>query len=252
MTLFELDAYFNSFLKKENFPNDISRNGIQIQNEAPDSKPVSKVAFAVDACEEVALEAVSLGADVLFVHHGLFWGDCTVLSGSQYKRIATFIKNDIALCAYHIPLDAHEKFGNNAGLADRIGLRKRKPFGEWRNMMIGVKGELRSPLSADELASLVMRPEKKAAVFPFGPSKIRTVGIVSGGEDVRQASRERLDAYITGAFEHEDYHFAKEAAVNVIACGHYESETVGVNLVRAKLEKDLRMETVFIDIPTGL
>ena len=69
---------------------------------------------------------------------------------------------------------------------------------------------------------------------------------------MRQAAAERLDAYITGAFEHEDYHFAKEAGINVIAGGHYETETVGVNLVRAKLEKDLRMETAFIDIPTGL
>ena len=171
MTLFELDAYFNSFLKKENFPNDISRNGIQIQNEAPDRKPISKVAFAVDACEATALEAVSLGADVLFVHHGLFWGDCTVLTGSQYKRIAAFIKNDIALCAYHIPLDAHEKLGNNAGLADRIGLKKKEPFGEWKNMTIGVKGVLRSLLSADELASLVMRPEKKSRRISVRTSK---------------------------------------------------------------------------------
>lgn len=254
MTLTELDKYFNSFLHPENFPHDVSRNGIQIQNSDPEHKPIDKVAFAVDACEATALEAAALGAQALFVHHGLFWGDCTVLTGSQYKRIAAFIKNDIALCAYHIPLDAHEKLGNNAGLADRIGLKKREPFGEWKNMTIGVKGVLRSPLSADELASLVMRPEKKAVVFPFGPQKIRTVGIISGGagEDVRQAAAERLDAYITGAFEHEDYHFAKEAGINVIAGGHYETETVGVNLVRAKLEKDLRMETAFIDIPTGL
>lgn len=254
MTLAELDKYFNSFLHPENFPHDVSRNGIQIQNSDPEHKPVDKIAFAVDACEATALEAASLGAQVLFVHHGLFWGDCTVLTGVHYKRVAAFIKNDVALCAYHIPLDAHEKVGNNAGLAERIGLKKTEPFGEWRNMTIGVKGELRKPLTADELASLVMRPEKKAAVFPFGVQDIRTVGIVSGGagEDVQQAAAAKLDAYITGAFEHEDYHYAKEAGINVIAGGHYETETVGVNLVRAKLEKDLHIETVFIDMPTGL
>ena len=113
MTLKELDSYLNSFLKKENYSNDISRNGIQIENSAPDSKQIKKVAFAVDACEATVLEAARIGADVLFVHHGLFWGGCETITGAFYKRVSPFIKNDIALIGYHIPLDANKPYGNN-------------------------------------------------------------------------------------------------------------------------------------------
>ena len=82
MTLNELNKYFNSFLKTENFPNDISLNGIQIQNREPNKKQIKKVAFAVDACLETAKQAKKIGADVLFVHHGIFWGQCQTLTGS--------------------------------------------------------------------------------------------------------------------------------------------------------------------------
>ncbi|MCK9169673.1 MAG: Nif3-like dinuclear metal center hexameric protein [Treponema sp.] len=255
MTLLELDSYFNSFLHRENFPNDPSRNGIQIQNSAPDKRQITKAAFAVDACEMSAEKAAAQGAQVLFVHHGLFWGDCSVLTGNHYKRIAAFMKNDIALCAYHIPLDANEKVGNNAGLAERIGLRKIEPFGKWRGMDIGVKGVLRHPVTLNELAENVMLPgEKPLSLLDFGVKEIRTVGIISGGagEDVVQAAAEGLDVYITGSFEHEQYHYAEESGINVLAGGHYQTETVGVNLVRAKLEREKHIETVFIDIPTGL
>jgi dinuclear metal center YbgI/SA1388 family protein len=255
MTLSELDLYFNSFLRRENFPGDPSLNGIQIQNSAPGEKQITKVAFAVDACEASAEAAAAQGAQVLFVHHGLFWGECSVLTGVHYKRIAAFVKNDVALCAYHIPLDANGTVGNNAGLAERIGLRKTEPFGEWRGMSIGIKGVLRHPLTLNELAEHVMPPgEKPLSVLDFGVKEIQTVGIISGGagEDVVQAAAAGLDAYITGAFEHEQYHYAEEARINVIAGGHYRTETVGVNLVRAKLEKEKHIETVFIDIPTGL
>ena len=103
MTLKELNEFFNSFLHKENFLSDPSRNGIQIQNKEPDVKEIKKVAFAVDACEATAKLASEQGADVLVVHHGLFWGDCEVITGSFYKRVSSFINNDLALIAYHIP-----------------------------------------------------------------------------------------------------------------------------------------------------
>jgi dinuclear metal center protein, YbgI/SA1388 family len=255
MTLLELDAYFNSFLHREEYPADPSRNGIQIQNGSPGGKQITKVAFAVDACTATALEAAAQGAQVLFVHHGLFWGDCSVITGVHYKRIAAFLQNDIALCAYHIPLDAHAKVGNNAGLAERIGLRAVEPFGEWRGMTIGVRGVFHRPVTLEDLAQYVMLPgEKPAAVLGFGRKEIRSAGIISGGagEDVVQAAAAGLDVYITGVLEHEQYHYAEEAGINVIAGGHYQTETVGVNLVREKLEKEKHIQTVFIDVPTGL
>ena len=113
MTLNELDAYFRSFLKIDDFPADVSKNGIQIQNSEPCKKEIKKVAFAVDACQETALKAAETGADVLFVHHGLFWPETGVLEGAAYKKFAPFLKNDVALYACHIPLDANNPYGNN-------------------------------------------------------------------------------------------------------------------------------------------
>ena len=255
MTLRELDKYFRSFLKPENFASDPSKNGIQIENSAPDLKEIKKIAYAVDACEQTVLEAAKQGADLLFVHHGLFWGGCEPLVGNTYKRIASFIKNDIALYAMHLPLDANNPYGNNYGLAARINLQNIEEFGTWRGMTIGVKGELPEPLTANELAEKVLNPgEKPLAVLSFGKEKIKTVGIISGGacEDVGQAVEEGLDAYITGEIEHTIYHYVKENNMNMIAGGHYQTEIVGVNLIRQKVEKELGIEGIFLDFPTSL
>ncbi|MBQ7158654.1 MAG: Nif3-like dinuclear metal center hexameric protein [Treponema sp.] len=255
MTLCELDTYFNGFLKKENFPSDPSRNGIQIANSAPESKPITKVAFAVDACDATAKQAAQAGAQLLFVHHGLFWGGCDTITGIHYKRIKAFLENDLALYASHIPLDANAEVGNNYGIAARLGLQNVQPFGSWRGMSLGAMGTLPKPLSIDELErALFPNGEKAAHLFPFGKKEIRTVAVISGGagEDFDQAVAAGADAYITGEVSHEDYHPIEESGINVIAGGHYQTETVGVNLVRAKLEKDCGLETVFIDIPTRL
>ena len=190
MTLVEINNWFNSFLKKEDFPSDISLNGIQIQNSEPESKQIKKIAFAVDACEETAKKAAEAGAHLLFVHHGLFWGGCQTITGSFYKRISTFIKNDLALCAYHIPLDANNPYGNNWGLAARLGLINCESFGTWRGMVLGVKGELSEELTINELAERVLRKGvTPRSVLSLGKEKIKTVGIISGGasDDVADA-----------------------------------------------------------------
>lgn len=255
MTLSELDAYFRSFLKMEDFERDVSLNGIQIENSAPEGKPVKKIAFAVDACEQTALQAAKLGADVLFVHHGLFWGHCQRITGAHYKRVSAFVKNDVALYACHLPLDANNPYGNNYGLAKRMGLKKLKPFGSYHGMVIGVKGELDEAVSAAELARrALLEGQEPFWVLPFGAEKIRTVGVISGGaaDDVEQAVEEGLDAYFTGELDHALYHYIEEAGINFIAGGHYQTETIGVNLIKEKVENELGLETVFIDIPTGL
>ncbi len=255
MTLTELDAYFNSFLKKENYPSDPSRNGIQIANSAPDAKQISKVAFAVDACEASARQAAQAGAQVLFVHHGLFWGGCETITGIHYNRIKAFLENDLALYASHIPLDANAEVGNNFGIAARLKLENVQPFGTWRGMTLGAMGTLPKAITLDELErALFPAGEKAAHLFPFGKKEIRTVAVISGGagEDFDQAVAAGIDAYITGEVIHEDYHPIEESHINVIAGGHYQTETVGVNLVRAKLEKECGLETIFIDIPTRL
>lgn len=255
MTLNQLNNYFNDFLKKEDFPGDPSLNGIQIENSSPDSKEIKKIAFAVDACEATAKIAAEKGAQALVVHHGIFWGGCQTITGSHYKRVSTFIKNDLGLIAYHLPLDANIPYGNNYGMASRLGMENIVPFGAWRGMCLGVKGELKEGLTVEELADRLSKiTGGNCRAFGFGKKLIRTVGIISGGgsEDVEQAVEAGLDAYITGEFEHQDFHYAEEMGMNVVAGGHYGTEIMGVSLLMEKVEKELGIETLFIDLPTNL
>lgn len=255
MTLFELQDYFNSFLKPENYSKDIAINGIQIQNSEPKTYEIKKIAFAVDACEVTIKTAAEDGCDVLFTHHGIFWGNSTAITGSHYKRVAPLIQFDMALISYHIPLDANIPYGNNFGIAKRLDLQNIEPFGNWRGMTIGLKGTLPKEMTTIQIARKILRPESTPImVIDCAKNANRTVGIISGGAgaDVDQAVAENLDVFITGSFEHESYHYTKESEINLIAGGHYETETVGVNLVMEKVKNELGIECVFIDTPTRL
>lgn len=260
MTLYELNDYFNKILKSENFSSDISKNGIQIENENPCSKQIKKVAFAVDASLETAKKACELGADVLFCHHGLFWGGCDTITGVHGKRIREFVKNDLALVAYHIPLDANEEVGNNFGMAKKLGenFTVSETFGLWRGMTLGVAGILKDELSPEEIGKIIFGEDfekcPSVKLLKFGPEKVKKIGIISGGagEDFEDAVKIGCQLYITGEISHELYHPIKESGINVLAAGHYLTETFGVSLMAERLKKDTCIETVFIDIPTGL
>ena len=255
MTLNELNAFFNGFLHNEQYASDISRNGVQVQNSAPDTKQITRVAFAVDACFETIERTIAAQAQLLFVHHGIFWGGCDTVTGTHYNRLACLIKNDIALYASHIPLDANNPYGNNFGMASRLGIKNAEPFGTWRGMTLGAIGNLETPLSADELINKAfVNGNHSLHLLPFGKPLLSRIAIISGGagDDIDQAIEAGADAFITGEIGHEQYHVAEENGITVIAGGHYETETVGVQLVKAKLEAETDVEGVFLDVPTGL
>lgn len=255
MTLHELDSWLHSFLHIDAYPDDPSQNGIQVQNAQPDTKQITRAAFAVDACLETIQQAGAAKADILFVHHGLFWKQVRLVTGMHYRRIAALLKHDLALYACHIPLDANEEAGNNYGLARKIGLQELQPFGRWRGMSIGVKGVFPEPLTLDAVTErLFPSGVQPLHILPFGVQPVRTATIISGGagEETEQAAACGADLYITGEIGHEQYHTALEHGINVIAGGHYYTETAGVSLVAEKMHTELGIETVFIDVPTGL
>lgn len=253
MDLQELDGYFQELLVLSDLASiDNSLNGIQV--ECSDKK-MEHVAFAVDACMATFERAAEIGADVLFVHHGLFWGRPIAIVRSHYQRIKFLLDNDIALYAVHLPLDVHGDFGNNAGIAAALHLDHLEPFGSHRGVKIGFKGTLRQPLTVDGVLDRIgIDRDECTALLPFGPQESRTVGIISGGAvlDVDQAIRERLDLYITGDALHQVYHTCLEERINLVCGGHYQTEVWGVRLVAEKLTKDTGVETTFIDVPTGL
>lgn len=249
----ELDLYFKQLLNIDEFSSiDVSKNGLQVDN---DGAPITKIAFAVDASLETIKRAFSLKASLLFVHHGLFWKEQEMIRGAHYKRIKTLLDSNIALYACHLPLDAHHIYGNNAGLADRIALEKRSAFALYHGKALGIMGSLEKPATIEELCThLFPTGEEPSHILPFGKEKNETIAILSGsgGSFLDEAIERSVDLYITGEIKHEIYHKALEAGINVIAGGHYNTETIGVTLLMRKTMLDLNIETCFIDVPTGL
>jgi dinuclear metal center YbgI/SA1388 family protein len=253
MTTIELDKYFRSLLNLDEFASmDPSLNGLQVDNDGADIK---KCAFAVDACLETFRRAAEIGAGLVFVHHGLFWGEPLRIAGSHRLRVECLLKNNIALYAVHIPLDQHREYGNNASLGRALGLTELEPFGEWRGKKVGWKGRLEKPLTTEEAAKLVCRDDVfHATVLPFGKPLNQTCAVISGGaaNDVYQAMEEGIDLYVTGETSHSVYHPVEEGKINMISAGHYATEVYGVQNIMKKLAGDTGMETEFIDLPTGL
>ncbi|MFO7849299.1 MAG: Nif3-like dinuclear metal center hexameric protein [Spirochaetia bacterium] len=253
MNIADLDSYFRSIMGIDEVGNtDASLNGLQVGRY---SSKVHKAAFAVDACMETFRRAAEAGADILFVHHGLFWGKPVAVTEEHYERLRFLLEHKLALYASHLPLDMEPEFGNNAGIARQIGLENISPFGDYHGISIGLKGEFPGPMSLDAvLEGLGLSRESALGVLPFGPDFVKRVAVISGGADreVGQALRERMDLFITGELSHQVYHTCQEGGINLIAGGHYNTETYGPSLLAQKCAADTGIETEFIDVPTGL
>ncbi len=249
----EFEQWFYQLLNLEPFEQaDASMNGLQVGRR---DKPLERIALAVDACAETFRRAADGGADALVVHHGLFWGQPLSVTGSHYQRISLLLDHDIALFAAHLPLDAHLEVGNNAGIADALGLKSIQPFGAYHGQMIGLQGLLETSLTVPEVLQLLgWEDEPDITVLPFGSERIRKVGVVSGGAAgiVDEAIQQGCDLFITGESSHQVYHTCLESGINMIAGGHYRTETYGVQLLGQRIEQETGISTFFIDLPTGL
>lgn len=231
---------------------DSSLNGVQVGDLDSDIK---KVAFAVDASLETITQAAKIKADLLFVHHGLFWGSPLAVTGSHYRRIKTLLDGGVGLFACHLPLDAHPLLGNNAQMALKLGLEHTEPFAQYHGKKIGWAGTLREALTCEQIIEkLGIRTDAHNVIIRGGKEKNSSVGIVSGGAalDVDQAMDLGLDAYITGENSHQTYHPCMERGINMLCLGHYETETFGVKAVMRYVSEHYGLETCFIDIPTTL
>jgi dinuclear metal center YbgI/SA1388 family protein len=251
MKLKQLAEYFESLLHiEETQRNDSSLNGLQVGKFSQD---ITRIAFSVDAGLEIFKRAVEKDAQLLFVHHGIFWGKQFALTGIHHDRISYLSQNSLALFAVHLPLDMHPEVGNNAVLASQIGLKEVTSFGNYHGIMIGQKGILPEPKRIEDLEQIICGP-KGGKQFPFGSELNKRIGIISGSapREAEQAISEDLDCYITGEPSHEIYHLCMEGRINVLFCGHYVTETAGVKALCEKTKKDTGIDTVFIDMPTGL
>ncbi len=247
----ELVEYLDGFLRVGEIE-DKSQNGLQVGG----PQEVTKVAFAVDGCQASFERAVAAGAQLLVVHHGLFWSESQLLTGLHLRRIRTLLDGRCGLYGVHLPLDAHREVGNNAEMARLLRLRDVRPFGEYSGLEIGMVGVLDGgmdiPAFLGRLVEALGRPPIR--VLDHGPDEIERVACVSGAAAsmMDQAARDGVDTYVTGETSHSCYHEAGERGLNVCFAGHYATETLGVKALARHLEEEFEMETIFIDIPTGM
>jgi dinuclear metal center YbgI/SA1388 family protein len=224
-------------------------NGLQVSNRGE----VTRVAAAVDLCHATVQLAAAQGANLLLVHHGLFWGGLRPLAGSMYRRVVGLLEHDIAVYASHLPLDRHPDVGNNAILARHLEVAVRGSFGVGDAQTIGVWGELDLPRDAFA-ARLADVLGTRARALAFGPDRVRRVGIVTGagGSLIPQAAAAGLDTYVTGEGAHWTYFDAEELRLNVYYGGHYLTETFGVRALAEHIGERFSLPWTFLDHPTGL
>ena len=245
-----LVPYLDRYLRTSEVPDAPNAlNGLQLAN----GGTISRVTAAVDLCDATVQMAAQQGADLLLVHHGLFWGGLQPLTGRAYRRVAGLIRHNIALYSAHLPLDVHPEVGNNAVLAHRLGVARRGEFGEEYGMRIGVWGEVDIPRAvlAQRLGEVVGGHPRLMA---FGPERVRRVGIVTGaaGSMIGQAAAQGLDTYITGEGAHHTFFDAEELGLNVFYAGHYATETFGVKALAERLCTEFDLPWTFLDHPTDL
>jgi dinuclear metal center YbgI/SA1388 family protein len=224
-------------------------NGLQVEN----SGQVVRIAAAVDASLATVKLAIEAKADLMIVHHGLFWSPSHPWTGKKYELVRLLIENNIAVYSSHLPLDAHPKLGNNALLCAALGLKRLRPFFPSHGQLIGL--QTLTSVSRDELAIRLARATgSQPRVIAGGPKTCGRIGVVTGGAggDLKTAAAEGVDTFITGEGPHWTYALAEELGLNVFYGGHYATETFGVKALSAHLAAKFRLPWSFLDHPTGL
>lgn len=256
IALAECVRCLDELLKPADTPDyDRAKNGLQLQN----TGAVTRVAVAVDYCLEAVQGAANAQANLLLVHHGMFWSEPQSIVGSRYDRLRAAIQHDIAVYASHLPLDVHPTLGNNALLADALGLVPDRPFGTFKSIAVGTSGA--SGLLTAELVSRV-----RAFAEPLGSRVVSTpfsagrrcarwaivTGAGASSETLREAAAAEVDTLIVGEGPHHAAVEARERDIVVVFAGHYASETLGVQALGRELNRRFGLPWSFVHVPTGL
>ena len=232
---------------------DTSLNGIQVESR---NSEVAKVAFAVDSGELVIEQAIKQKADLLIVHHGLLWGALERITGAFSRKLDLLLSHECSLYASHLPLDGHISLGNGAELARILELDQILPAFRYMGSDIGISAICPTPCTIDDLVlrSRNLHGAITPTIIRAGKADISRIGIVTGSGSfaLHEAHRLGLDLLISGEPKQEAFHSAHELKINALFLGHYATETLGVLALKRHIEREFALETVFIDIPTGI
>jgi dinuclear metal center YbgI/SA1388 family protein len=245
--LIEVVDYCDRLLDAASFQ-DYCPNGLQVEGRGE----VDKIVSGVTASQALIDAALQQRADLILVHHGFFWkGEDPCLTGMKQRRISALLANDISLLAYHLPLDAHPRLGNNAQLAQRLGLVEQGRFGDGRGPELACYGRLQEPLSSAELGERIQRVlGRKPQCITGGAGPLQGIGWCSGAAQgyLEAAARRGLDAFISGEISESSVHIAREYGIDYFAAGHHATERYGVQALGAHLSNEFAIEHIFIDI----
>jgi dinuclear metal center YbgI/SA1388 family protein len=228
---------------------DGAANGLQVENRGV----VTRIAATVDASLATVRLAAAAGADLLLVHHGLFWAPTHPWTGKRYELMRFVIEHNLAVYSSHLPLDAHRALGNNAQLCAALGLKNLRPFFYDHGLYLGYQAK--AAFSRADLAKRLRQATgTKPLVIPAGPATCRRIGVVSGGAgaDLKKAAEEGVDTFVTGEGPHWTYAVAEELGINVLYGGHYATETFGVKALADRLASRFKLPWSFLYHPTGL
>ena len=243
----ELLNYANNVLEIDRFQ-DYCPNGLQVEGKSE----VKKIVSGVTANQALIDAAIKAKADVLLVHHGYFWkGEDERITGLKYRRIRSLIESEINLLAYHLPLDAHPLYGNNAKLAELLDLEIAGSFPSG-NTAVGMHGRLKNPLSPAEFSQKVTSTlDREVLHIGDDSQKIQTIAWCSGAAQgyIEAAAEVGVDAYLSGEISEKTVHVAHESGVHYFAAGHHATERYGVQAIAEHLSEHFDLEHEFIDIP---
>ncbi|MEZ8740302.1 Nif3-like dinuclear metal center hexameric protein [Photobacterium swingsii] len=248
MNNLQLESVLNKLLSPH-LIKDYCPNGLQVEGKAE----VKKIVTGVTACQALIDRAIEENADALVVHHGFFWkGEASEIRGMKYRRIKALMDNGINLYAYHLPLDVHSELGNNAQLAQLLGVDVLGGLEEGNPKSVAIYGQLEEPLTGDELAARIAMTlhREPLHIGDNAPTKIKTLGwCTGGGQDfIELAAQKGLDAFISGEVSERTTHIARELGIHYFGAGHHTTERYGVKALGEWLAKEHQFDVTFIDI----
>ncbi|MCB1920496.1 MAG: Nif3-like dinuclear metal center hexameric protein [Candidatus Competibacteraceae bacterium] len=248
MQLSELVAYIHCLLAVDDF-SDYCPNGLQVQGRSE----VKTLIGGVTACQALLDVAVEQGADAVLVHHGYFWkGENPCIVGMKHRRLATLLRHDLSLLAYHLPLDAHLELGNNAQLARVLDLTVTgAASGNGRTPGLVMLGELATPLQGEAFAARIESClGRKPLHIPGNDAPLYRLAWCTGGAQsyIETALEQGVEAFLTGEASEQTVHFARENNLHFFAAGHHATERYGVQALGVHLATQFGLQFTFVDV----
>ncbi|MFN0154837.1 MAG: Nif3-like dinuclear metal center hexameric protein [Gaiella sp.] len=217
--------------------------GLQVAGSAD----VTRIACGVSSSLELFERAVNEGADLVLVHHGLFWrNEPLVIDARTRGRLETLFRGNASLLAYHLALDAHPELGNNAQLVRALGAEPEATFAG-----LGLGARFVSPVPIGDLVARVAAVcEREPVTFLHGPATVSRVAVATGGGgyELIRAAHEGYDGLLTGEPEEPSLHTARELGIHLIAAGHHATERLGVQALAAHLGEHFELPWSYIEV----